>query len=353
MKGKILMVKAANDDGIRVTIKTLAKLAGVSHTTISRALNNSPLVKPQTKKKIQRLAEEMGYVPDINAKGLVTNKAFVVGIYFSRLKSGTSSNFLAESIRQIKYALADYTLAINGLDLVSNKLSLLANGKPDGVLFISQSVSDDPYIEFMRDNGIPVVVINRRTSVTNVINIVPDEYHGVYQAIQYAIRLGHQNFGLIKGADNFASTQIREQGLRDAIKDSQTASIRESSIVQGDYSRKSGFHSMNKILMQDEIPSLVFCSNDEMAMGALKACHKFGLKVPEDISLIGFDNADYAQFMIPGLTTIYKPVDEIAKRGVTELKELMSNDLVVKERNDEEIVATELIIRDSVMDLRK
>lgn len=346
------MENRVQEDEARITIKTLAKLAGVSHTTVSRALNDSPLVKPQTKKKIQRLAEDMGYVPDINAKGLVTNKAFVVGIYFSRLKSGTSSNFLAESIRQIKNALADYTLAINGLDLVNSKLSLLANGKPDGALFVSQSASDDSYIEFMRDSGVPVVVVNRKTTVEGVVNIVPDEYHGVYRAIEYAIRLGHRKFGLIKGADNFTSTKIREQGLRDAVAKYDNVDICENAVVQGDYSRNGGFHAMNKILMQTDVPSLVFCSNDEMAMGALKACHKFGLKVPNDISLIGFDNADYAQFMIPGLTTIYKPVDEIARVGVERLKELMSKESS-GEASLEKIFETELVIRDSVRDLRE
>lgn len=337
----------------RTTIKTIAKAAGVSHTTVSRALNDSSLVKPQTKLKIKRLADEMGYIPDINAKGLVSNKAYVVGIYFSRLQSGTSSNFLAESIRQVKKSLADYTLAINGIDLMHGESDMLRNGKPDGALFISQSQDDDSYIQYMHDNGVPVVVINRKTEITGVSNVVPDEYHGVFQAIEYAIRLGHKKFGLIKGTPRFTSTYYREKGFRDAIAKHSDAAVIEKAVVDGNYSRESGFHAMNKILMSDELPSLVFCSNDETAAGAIKSCQKFGLRVPDDISLMGFDNADYARFMVPGLTTIYKPVEEITRIGVEQLKSLMESGSKVKvEQTLKEIVTTELIIRDSVADLR-
>ncbi|MFT8394076.1 MAG: LacI family DNA-binding transcriptional regulator [Liquorilactobacillus ghanensis] len=335
----------------RTTIKTIAKAAGVSHTTVSRALNDSSLVKPQTKLKIKRLADEMGYIPDINAKGLVSNKAYVVGIYFSRLQSGTSSNFLAESIRQVKKLLADYTLAINGIDLMPNENAMLRNGKPDGALFISQCENDDSYIQHMRDNGVPVVVINRKTKVAGVTNVIPDEYHGVFQAIEYAIRLGHKKFGLIKGTPKFTSTHYREQGFRDAIAKHPEAKVVEQAVIDGNYSRESGFHAMNKILMNSEFPSLVFCSNDETAAGAIKSCQKFGLQVPTDISLMGFDNADYAKFMVPGLTTIYKPVDEITRIGVEQLKDLMEGN----SKSDQalkKIVTTELIIRDSVADLR-
>lgn len=330
-----------------VTIKTIAKMAGVSHTTVSRALNGNPAVKEKTRKKIQQIATELGYSPNLSARGLVNNKTYTIGLFFSSIQTGTSTSFLTEVIIRLHNALdKEYMLSVNGIDDLRN-YNIAVKSRLDGVVIVSQSQQDDAFIDFVKKNGLPLVVLNRLLTRHDVANVGFDDYAGTFQAMEYAVRLGHKSFGMIEGISSFESSIVRRRAFLDCVNKHHLEAMPDA-IIPGKYDVASGYQAMKRILLLPNFPTLVFCANDDMAIGALKACHELNVRVPEDISLIGFDDSVYAAFTNPSLTTIRKPVNELSKVGLEMFDQVMNNpDYQVQTK----LVTPELIIRDSVHNL--
>jgi LacI family transcriptional regulator len=330
-----------------VTIKTIAKIAGVSHTTVSRALNDNPAVKEKTRKKIKKIALDLGYVPNLSARGLVNNRTYTIGLFFSNINEGTSSSFLTEVIKRFHDALdKEYMLSVNSIDDLDD-FNIAMQSRLDGIIVVSQSQRDDAFIDYVHQTKIPLVVLNRSLIVEDICNIGFDDYLGAYQAAEYGIRMGHQTFGMIQGIASFHSTTERTKGFLDAVH-KQNLTVIEPAIVAGNYSSESGYRSMKQILLLPEPPSFVFCANDDMAIGALKACSELNVRVPQDISIVGFDDSLFSAYTIPALTTIKKPIDQLAQLGMQALSQLMS---ATEPTTDKELIKPDLIIRDSVRNL--
>lgn len=339
------------DSKQEVTLKTIAKMANVSHTTVSRALNDSNLVKPDTKKRIADIAKRLGYVPNLNAKGLVTRRSFLIGIFFTDLSTGTSESFLTDVIGQARATLSkDYDLSINSTRNATSAQGLLRHNY-DGIIVLSQSKLDDEFIDRVKDQGFPLVVLNRHIDRSDIPNFSVDDYMGSKNITEYAIRMGHQKFGLIQGPDFFESVTQRTNGFKAALQ-AHGLTIEDTMIKSGDYRPKSGNVAMRQILTSGNIPTCVFCENDDMAVGAINACKELGFQVPEDISFIGYDDMAYAKYLIPGLTTVRKPTDVIIKLGIEELMELLDKDLDADNMNHQ-VIAPEIIVRHSVYDRRE
>lgn len=330
-----------------VTIKTIAKIAGVSHTTVSRALNDNPAVKEKTRKKIKKIALDLGYVPNLSARGLVNNRTYTIGLFFSNINEGTSSSFLTEVIKRFHDALdKEYMLSVNSIDDLDD-FNIAMQSRLDGIIVVSQSQRDDAFIDYVHQTKIPLVVLNRFLIVEDICNIGFDDYLGAYQAAEYGIRMGHQTFGMIQGIASFHSTTERTKGFLDAVH-KQNLTVIEPAIVAGNYSSESGYRAMKQILLLPEPPSFVFCANDDMAIGALKACSELNVRVPQDISIVGFDDSLFSAYTIPALTTIKKPIDQLAQLGMQALSQLMS---ATEPTTDKELIKPDLIIRDSVRNL--
>lgn len=308
----------------KVTIKTIAKMAGVSHTTVSRALNDSPLVKETTKMKIHELANELNYTPNLNAKALVEKKSFIIGVYFTDMSEGTSPSFMAEVIQRVKTALPrGYDISVDSFANL-RRSNEKVNPYYDGSIVVSQATSDDEYIEQLTKVGKPLVVLNRKIERTDLYNYFGDDYAGATTATNYLLRMGHRKIAMIKGQDGFASTKLRAQAFYDVLKKNKIT-LPDEWVVDGNYSINSGYRAMEQILTNTELPSCVFSANDDMAMGAIRACIDYGFNVPEDISFIGFDDSAYSNFYNPRITTIRKPTKEIIQNGIQALKNLIEN----------------------------
>lgn len=307
-----------------ITIKDIAKLAGVSHTTVSRALNDSPLIKKETKKRIKKIAKEQQYVPDRNARALVSAKSNNIGLFFSSIIEGTSPEFFQEVVRSIsKDFNHQYNLVINAMDSCRNYNEI--NRKDyDGILLVSQTQKDDGFIAAMLDKEIPIVVINRNVHDLDVMNILGDDEAGVYEGISYLINEGHKEIGFITGREGFESSKQRIHGFMRALKDNEIEPL-EHYIVTGDYSIDSGYKNMMGILKLGAYPSAMFCSNDDMAFGAVKAINEVGLRIPQDIAIMGFDDSLFAEYMTPPLTTIKRPIGDISNEGIKLLFQLIED----------------------------
>jgi len=330
------------------TIKDIAKLANVSHTTVSRALNDSPLINQATKERIKEIARQLNYTPNVNAKSLVLDRSYNIGLFFSTLKSGTSSTFFHEAVKGVHRALKPpYHLVVKGIDDYGDPPAITRKDF-DGVILMSQSRDDHKFIQVLLDQGIPTVVLNRPIgNNAKVLNILSDDYKGAYTIVKYLIECGHRHIALIEGKSGFYSTEQRKAGYEEALRSHQIP-IREELCVAGSYDTESGYLAMKQLLKLTDQPTAVFCSNDDMAVGAMKACTEAGLRVPQHISLAGFDDNHFSGYLTPGLCTVKRPIEQIANVGTIRLFEAIE----YKRLRPETIyLDTELIIRDSIAHL--
>lgn len=322
------------------TIKDIARLAGVSHMTVSRALNGSNLVTGKTRDKILSLAKELDYTTNLDAKGLVLNKKYCIAVVFSTLSSKTAPSFKLACLNGVYQSLAkDYNLVIKD---ISHGLGEFNLSRADGVIFVSQQESDDEFICFALEHGVKLVVINRKINLPNVVSISVDEVNAAKKAVSYLLKRNYRKIAFINGPEHLQSSIDRLSGYRLAL---QQANLLNDYIVDGEFSFAGGFSAMQDLINSKENFDAVFCANDEMAIGALKAINAAGLRVPEDIALIGFNDSEICQFTTPSLTTILKPIEQMARLGGETLFQLI-DDLEIT--NLETELATELIIRDSV-----
>jgi len=330
--------------GMSATIKDIARLANVSHTTVSRALNDSPLINKETKERIKEIARRLNYSPNVSAKSLVLDRSYNIGLFFSTLRAGTSSTFFYETVKGINRVISHpYNLVVKGIDDYAD-LKLITRKSFDGVILMSQSADDREFIETMLEKEIPLIVLNRRVEPANVVNILADDELGAFNIVDYIVRLGHRNIALIEGKRGFQSSLRRKAGYERALKLHGIA-VREEYCVPGSYDVESGYRGMKRLLKLADRPTAVFCSNDDMAVGALKACSEVGLKVPEHISIAGFDDNHFSAYLTPALTTVKRPIEQISRFGAERLFDAIGQGRMQPETI---YVETELVIRESV-----
>ena len=304
-----------------VTIKDVARAAGVSHTTVSRALNDSPLISDETKNRLIKLAGEMGYQPNLSAKSLKMNKAFNYGMFFSTLDSATTHNFVTKTIQGVKALMPqDYRLTIEGIKELKNYDSL-HHKNYDGILIVSQRYDDDAFFDVVRSKGIPAVIMNRHIEDAHFSSVAFDDEKGVAMAIEHLLATGRRRIGFIKGIDGFYNSDRRLMGYQGILKEL-GKHYDPRLVVEGDFTVESGYKATRELLEQSTFDAL-FCSNDEMAFGAMTAVTEHGLIPGKDVAIIGFDDIEMAKFANPPLTTVRRDIQAMAKEGVRLLNEIV------------------------------
>ena len=332
-----------------ITIKDIAKIVNVSHTTVSRALNDSPLIKQETKDKIKKIAETYNYIPNYSAKSLVLSKSYNIGLFFSTLKKGTTANFFYDVITGVNNVIKDqYTLSVKGIDVYQD-FHLINKRYFDGIILMSQSTNDDNFINHVINQGLPLVVLNRHIEANNIIRILSDDKSGAYKITSHLVENGHQKIAIIEGKESFKTNQQRKEGFMEALSNHQI-SFNPALSVKGNYDLSSGYSAMKKLLNLKDKFTAVFCFNDDMAVGAMKAIAEKNLRIPEDISIVGFDDSGYAPFLNPALTTVKRPIGKISIDGAKKLLDIIQNNKI--SQSQEYHVKTELVIRDSVQKIK-
>ncbi|OOM70470.1 putative HTH-type transcriptional repressor ExuR [Clostridium puniceum] len=331
-----------------VTIKDIAKLANVSHTTVSRALNNSPYINEETKSKIKALAKELHYVPNYNAKSLVLLKSYVIGVFFSSISDGTTDTFFHEIIKGINKVIdKEYNLVIRGIDDYKY-FHQIDKTNFDGIIAVSQRKTDDEFIKDVIEKEIPIVVINRHVETPNIVNIMSNDTYGVYEAVDYFIKNNHKKIAIIGGNKEFESSVYRKEGYVRALKDNNIP-LNEEYMISGKYNLESGYENMKKLIALEDKPTAVFCSNDDIAVGAMKAVFESNLNVPNDISIIGFDDSNFCKYVTPTLTSVRKDSLAMSEYGGINLLNIIKN----REVNKEKVyIESKLIVRESVKHLK-
>ncbi|MDU2239216.1 MAG: LacI family DNA-binding transcriptional regulator [Paenibacillus sp.] len=332
------------------TIKDIARLANVSHMTVSRALNNSPLIKEETKRKILEIAEQLHYVPNVNAKSLVLQRSHTIGLFFTSMVQGTSSSFLAEAIRGVGQEVGvQYNLFLRGIDDFQ-EFSSIHRRRFDGILLMSQSEGDDKFIRHVREQEIPLVVLNRNVGDPGIVNFVSNDREGAFKLTRYLIDQGHARVGLVEGIAGYKSTQERKEGYLGAMT-SAGLKVRQEWVVEGRYDVESGYQAMGMLMALSlaERPTAVFCCNDDMAIGAMKAAAEAGLQIPSDVSIVGFDDIGFSHYTNPPLTTVQRPIEQLSRMGARKILELIEEPQAGGELV---LLDTRLVRRESVRALR-
>lgn len=332
-----------------ITIKDIARIINVSHTTVSRALNDSPLISESTKKKVRKIAEKYNYRPNVSARSLVLAKSYNIGLFFTTLKKGTSAGFFLDAVRGVNGVIRDnYHLSVEGLDDFQD-FSKISSRYFDGIILMSQSTQDDLLIKHILKNNIPFVLLNRESDFGKVTTILADDTIGAYNATSWLIRHGHQRIGIIEGKSEFKTSHRRKEGYLRALEEN-SIPYNPSWSVNGNYDLEGGYKAARILLREPEIPTGIFCLNDDMAVGAMKAIFEAGLKIPQDISLIGFDDSIFASYLTPSLTSVTRPIENMSAKGTEIVLEKIHGSV---RKMDTIYLRTELKIRDSVQDIKK
>lgn len=309
-----------------VTLKDIAEKVGVTESTVSRVLNGIPKASRETRKEIFRVAAELGYNPNQIARSLVTKKTNTIGLIISDL-SNTYFARVAGGIEKIasKY---DYSLIISttgGNEKEEIKyINLLKEKQVDGILFASGRMPESCR-KLLRETEIPTVVVAREVE-EDLPSVHIDNVKESYKAVKFIIDSGHQKIAMISGAANDKESGLyRILGYKQALNDN-NLEIRDELIVAGDFKLQSGIKAMDEILKRDNSITAVFAASDEMGVGAIKAIKNAGLKVPEDISVIGFDNNIISLASDPELATISQPEEELGWRSMEMLYKVINGE---------------------------
>ena len=297
------------------TLDDIARLAGVSRATVSRAINNAPDVNEATRQKILRLIQEHEFRPNSVARALATQRTRVLSLVIPK---NTASIFtdpffhlisaVIMTARQNEYALMLWMNdGSEAEELFCERI--LNNSLSDGIL-LSSSLGNDPLFDRLVRTDFPFVVIGAPPYGTNKISFVNfNDIAGAREATAYLIRLEHKRIGIITGPLNTLPARDRLMGYQSMLREA-GYSLDEHLIVEGDYTVTSGYRNMNTLL--EEKVDAVFATSDIMALGAMRAIQERGLAVPEDVSVIGFDDLFVAGLASPALTTISQPTRQMA-----------------------------------------
>ena len=317
----------------------------VSHTTVSRSLNDSPLISKETKERVKKIAAKYNYRPNVNARSLVLSKSYNIGLFFSTIKTGTTASFFMNTVRGVNYIVkSEYNLAVEAVDDFE-EFQQINSRNFDGIMVMSQSPNDDEFIAHVLKEGIPLVVLNREVEDQKVTTILSDDLQGAYNITKHILEQGHRDVAIIEGKPDFKTTYKRKQGFLNALEDA-GIEFNESYAIPGNYDLQSGYDAMEHILSMKNRPTAVFCSNDEMALGAMKAIKQREIAMPEEISIAGFDDIGFTAFLTPALTTVLRPVEEMSREGA----QILLNKMDDADIEDPGIIHldTQLIVRDSI-----
>lgn len=333
----------------RIRLKDIAKKAGVSTTTVSRVLNNKRSnipVSQTTKEKVKKIARELNYQPNANARALVSKKTKIIalvlpediGSFFNKVIEG-----IEEYLKENDYRLILCTTGYEPPEKVIEEL--LRQNIVDGVLIGSSTriTNKDHFINIVKDNSFPTVFITN--SWYDFPSVRVDSYRGAYQATKHMINKGRKKLAIITGPnlDEIVDSQERFKGFKDCLHDN-NLELKDDYIIYGKYNYKKGYDSAKKLLSLDNPPDGIFISEDQMAMGAMRAAVELGVKIPEELSIIGFDNIDQAKYLNPSLTTVSQPRIKMGKKAAEMLIKLIEN----KELAEKEVIfGADLVIRES------
>ncbi|MGA9287552.1 MAG: LacI family DNA-binding transcriptional regulator [Anaerobacillus sp.] len=324
------------------TIKDVAKRAGVAVSTASYALNNIKKVSPATVKKVQDAARELNYQKNGFASDLKRTKTNTIALILKDL-SGPYYSELIKGVQEVAMT--------NGFDLIacssiggaqSTAVKFLTEKRVDGAIILAHNITDEIICEAARE-GFPLVVLDRTLNNEHVIQVEVDNIQGGYIATEHLIQKGHEDIAYISGPYNSHDNEMRFKGYQQALTEHELR-FQTRWKISGDFTREGGYRATKMLIAQGNLPTAVFYANDEMALGGIQAFNEKKISVPDDVSIIGFDDIQLSEYVSPPLTTVKQPKYEAGALAVHLIFQQLSQEKVDRYYK----LPTELIDRKSV-----
>jgi LacI family transcriptional regulator len=327
------------------SIKDVALKANVSTTTVSHVVNRTRFVSDKVRGEVEAAIRALDYVPSAVARSLKSNTTKTIGM----LIPNCSNPYFSEIVRSVEDHCfgAGYTLILCNTDDDPHRqgayLQVLSEKRIDGMIIISTG-EDRDLLRLLKGLPIPTVLLDREIGEVNCDLVETAHVQGGMMATEHLLDLGHRRIACLAGPADLNSSAQRIEGWRRALTNAGLAAEVESLLWHSDFSSQGGFNTMQTILASAQAPSAVFVCNDLMCMGALSAAHQAGVRVPQDLSLIGFDDIELAKFTSPALTTIAQPKHRI---GVTAVDMVLERIQGGRVQARQVILQPELIVRNS------
>jgi LacI family transcriptional regulator len=328
----------------KVTIVEVAKRAKVSLGTVSRVMNNNAHVSPETRERVSSIIQDMGYIANRQARSLKGMKTDVIGVLVPDL----ATSYIGEILHGI-----DSELALNQFELMlftthraaikeANYVANMVQGMVDGLLLVLPRTPSN-YIGSLEKSKFPYVLIDHQGMGNPCAAVGSTNWQGGYNATEYLVKLGHKRIGFITGSMDLRCSEDRLKGYRSALRTHHIPED-ETLIYEGDFLQMNGYTGASALLNLPEAPTAIFASNDVMAMGVMDAVRDRNLRIPDDVSVIGFDNIHQSALVYPPLTTVHQPLEQMGRVATQMLLNMLKNP-----KNDVGRIElpTELIIRSS------
>jgi LacI family transcriptional regulator len=333
-----------------MNIAEIARRANVSTATVSRTLNQSGPVKATTARKVWRAVTALNYYPNSHARTLVSGRSRLIGLIVSDI----TNPFFPELIRVFEDLASQkqYDLLLTSTDYDTSRMTTclrrMLERKVDGVAMMTSEM-DMSLIKELSKRSVPIVFMDVGQMGPRMSHVSIDYGNGIRQAVEHVVELGHRNIGFITGPLDLHSARTRRQAFVDGLRHHRITLDRKL-VREGTHTAEGGEKAMKEILKLSRIPTAVVCSNDWTAIGALHAIHASGLRVPEDVSLVGFDDIPLTSYTTPTLTTIRMSAKDV---GATAFQALFS--LIGEEHLEGDVyqVPTRLVVRESTAKPRR
>ncbi|QFU21793.1 LacI family DNA-binding transcriptional regulator [Shewanella eurypsychrophilus] len=332
---------------MKVTINDVAKYAGVSIKTVSRVTNNEPSVKQSTIDKVNEAIAELDYQPNLAARNLAGAKSYVIGFIYDNPNAYyviDMQNGILSSCKDLGYELLIHPCNAKADNICDELTTLVKHARLAG-LVLTPPLSEDPKILQALDNidaNYVRIIAGEKVDNDTGLAVLVNDKHGAISITQHLIDLGHKNIAFLSGDQHHESTKARLSGYTQALRDN-NLKVDEHNIVAGEYSFESGVTGAKTLLKRANRPTAIVACNDEIAAGALFAARLEGIDIPNDISIVGFEDSPFSRQTWPKLTTVHQPNQKIAQ---------MATELLIAKRREPKsaqakIFIPEPIIRDS------
>lgn len=324
-------------------IHAVARLANVSIATVSRTINHIPTVNPKMAKRVWEAIRELDYFPNTQARALVSGRSRLLGLIVSEI----TNPFFPELIQVFEEVAVEhgYEILIGSTNYDPERMRRcirrMVERNADAVAVMTFGI-EQPLLDQLADRKIPLVFVDQGPDRPGISLLHVDYHHGIRQGVQHLAALGHRDIAFVTGPLRLHSAQSRLAAYRKALQECGIA-VQANFIVEGDHTMEGGMTAAERLLALETLPTAIMCSNDMLAIGVLHKLSRSGLRVPDDVSIVGFDDIRMAEMMIPPLTSIQMSRSELARAAVTALRAHVENTSPKREYK----IDTRLVVRES------
>ncbi len=326
------------------TIKEVAARADVSSATVSHVINHTRYVSETVREQVERAMRDLGYRPNALARSLRSGETHTLGL----ILPDSANPFFAEFGHAIETAAFErgYSIILcnteNDLEKERVYTEVLENKQVDGMVFVA-SGENRAALSLITQKGLPLVVVDRDMGNLELDTVITDNYQGGFVATQHLLSLGHRLIACITGPSHLTPSAERVTGYRAALLQANIP-VDETLILRGDFHASSGYANGLQLLQRLPRPQAIFACNDMMAIGVIRAASQLGLRIPQDISVVGFDNIELGAYITPPLTSVAQPKPAIGQLAINLLLDRIQNPALPRRRN---VLPVQLVLRES------